>query len=78
MQRSIDEAYRALACAIVERAVDDYRSALKALSRNPDSRAVDETAGACEKFFRSEWYGILTDIDGELIIDTINREVSGR
>ena len=73
-----DEAYKELASAIVIRAVEDYRMALNALKRNPHNTEADKMAGECERFFRSSWYRILTDIDGELVIKTINEEVFGK
>ena len=30
-----------------------------------------------EGFFRSEWYGILTDVDGEYLMERIRKEVDG-
>lgn len=60
--------YTNLATAIVERAVIDYRSAVK-------SKDYAEVK-SLRKFFRSEWFKMLCDIDGELIIRTLDMEVA--
>lgn len=68
--------YEKLANAIVLQAVSDYRVALKKVKKNPKNRdAIDETL-QIEKFFRSEWYQVLTSVDGEYLIDRLREEVS--
>lgn len=63
-----DSPYKTLALAIAERAVHDYRAAVK-------SRDTAELENL-RKFFTSEWFEMLCDIDGELIIATIDEEVA--
>lgn len=63
-----DSPYKTLALSIVERAVHDYRSAVK-------SRDTAKMK-SLRKFFTSEWFKMLCDIDGELIIATIDEEVA--
>ena len=77
------EPYNKLANEIILRAVDDYRRSLKRLNsllKKPEvnscliaktEREIDEI----EEFFRSEWYGIMTDISGEDVIRKIRKEV---
>ena len=55
--------YQALANAIVEQAVKDYR-----MTDDPDEMAE------LEAFFRSEWYGVLTSLDPELLISRLRKE----
>ena len=55
--------YQALANAIIEQAVKDYR-----MTDDPDDLAE------LEKFFRSEWYGVLTSLDAELLISQLRKE----
>ena len=55
--------YQALANAIIEQAVKDYR-----MTDDPDDLAE------LEKFFRSEWYGVLTSLDTELLISQLRKE----
>mgnify|MGYP001165872357 CR=1 FL=1 len=62
------EAYENLANAIVLSAVDDYKSALIRQKRNPDSTSAAEDVKRLEKFFYSDWYEVLTDLDASYLI----------
>lgn len=55
-----------LSNAIVLQAVKDYRTAL---AQN-DTQAMVE----CERFFRSQWFFTLTNIDGEFLIEKLRAE----
>ena len=57
-------------------AVSDYRTALKKVKKNPNNREAIDEALQIEKFFRSEWYQVLTSVDGEYLIDRLLKEVS--
>lgn len=63
---SVDIAYENLANAIIERAVADYRDAL--------AQKAEGSIKLLEKFFRSPWYLILTNVDGEYIINRVRAE----
>lgn len=65
-----------LANAIVLQAVSDYRAALKKVKKNPKNRDAIDEALQIEKFFRSEWYQVLTSVDGEYLIDRLRKEVT--
>ena len=67
--------YEDLANAIIVQAANDYREILSNY-RSYDKRP--STAIALEKFFRSEWYHILTKLDGEYIIESIRKEIFGK
>ncbi len=61
-----------LANAIILQAVKDYRSALAGDSVNGcDSESV---IAECERFFQSEWFKVLTKVDGEYLITNIRKE----
>ena len=66
--------YKELANAIIIQAVKDYRKALK-----PDDRRCkcykQERKREVEEFFRSEWFTVLTNISGEMIIRKLRVEV---
>ena len=62
------EAYENLANAIVLSAVDDYKSALLRQKRNPESISAAEDVKRLEKFFYSDWYEVLTDLDPGYLI----------
>ena len=66
--------YQALANGIIEQAVKDYRAALKILRRHPDSKAAMATAMEVERFFRSSWFAVLTDIDPDYLIEKLRKE----
>ena len=69
------ESYQALANAIVELAVKDYKKALKQHHRFPDNKEYADEVASLERFFRSGWYGMLTDLDGEYLMAGIRRIV---
>ena len=62
------EAYENLANAIVESAAKDYKSALIRQKRNPESRTAAEYVKRLEKFFYSDWYEMLTNLDASYLI----------
>ena len=68
----IEEAYCNLANAIVIQAADDYRKALdgKTYSNKKPKTVIKEV----EKFFHSAWYRMLTNIDGDFLIEQLHRE----
>lgn len=68
--------YEKLSAAVVEKAVRDYRFALKRLKRNPDDISADRTKNDCERFFRDE-IGIYCSLDGETIMRIIRDQVEG-
>lgn len=70
-----DEGLHKLTCAIIARAVYDYRSALKGHCVNGYHRCED-IKDDCERFFRSSWFHRLApDIDGEWIIECTKKNV---
>lgn len=62
------EAYENLANAIIKLAADDYKSALIRLKRNPESESAKQDVARQEKFFYSEWFEVLTDLDPSYLI----------
>lgn len=63
------DGYELLAEAVILQAVKDYRKALKYDERGR-KREI-------EGFFRSEYFRILTDVDGEMLIQKLRTEVKG-
>ncbi len=68
--------YQALANAIIEQAVKDYKDALSRLKRHPDSKAAMEEAMEIERFFHSPWFGVLTQIDPDYLIRRLRKEAA--
>ena len=60
--------YENLANAIVIQAAKDYRKALRKYKRQPENKAAKSEIREIERFFRSNWYKMLTDLDGEMLI----------
>lgn len=63
--------YEKLANAIVLQAVEDYRKELRKSSKN-----YRNGVKIIEKFFRSEWFKVLTSIDGERLISNLKKELN--
>ena len=70
-----EDPYERLANAVVLQAVSDYRVALKKIKAHPKNREAISEALEIEKFFRSGWYSILTDVDGEYLIRRLQDEI---
>lgn len=70
-----DTAYERLGNAIILQAVKDYRAAIKAHSKNPNSISANRDISDVERFFHSGWFGILTSIDGEMLIRELRKGV---
>ena len=66
--------YENLANAIILQAVKDYRMALKSLKVNSWNRTVQTDKAEIERFFRSQWYSTLTDVNGEMLILSLQKE----
>lgn len=67
--------YENLANAIILRAVKDYRRTLKCLRRNPQNRSAQADKAEIERFFHSQWYSALTNVNGEMLIRSLQKEV---
>lgn len=61
----MNDGYKELAAAIVERAVMDYRVAL--MNQDKYGRV------SLEKFFCSGWFDVLSDCDGKVLMQMIRR-----
>ena len=71
-ETGIETGIEDLSNAIILQAVKDYRIALAGGSVNGrDSKSVIEE---CERFFQSEWFNFLTNVDGMSIIANIRKE----
>ena len=67
--------YENFANAIILQAVKDYRMALKCLKANPKNRTALADKDEIERFFRSQWFTVLTSVDGEMLIRSLTMEV---
>ena len=62
--------YRRLASAIIIQAVRDYRRVKGNRKNDTDTFLMQEV----ESFFRSPWFAILTDMDGESCLQQLKEE----
>jgi hypothetical protein len=67
--------YENLANAVVYQAVLDYRAALKRMRRHPRNQEAKDDIASLERFFRSDWYSVLTDVDGEYLIRKVKENI---
>ena len=70
-----DENYQALANAIILQAVKDFKPAYRRLKRFPNDRLAQDTVREITKFFCSDYFCALTDLDGPALLNRIMREI---
>lgn len=68
------EPHENLANAIVLQAVKDWRSAVRTLKKRPRYDPAKQMRNECEEFFRSEWFTVLTNVDGNVILRKLRQE----
>ena len=69
------DGYQALANAIILQACKDFRAAYKRLKRFPDNRHAQGEVKELTKFFCSQYFELLTDVDGPSILHRMMREI---
>lgn len=69
------DCYQNLANAIVLQAVKDYKAVLRRLMRNPCNQDAQREKKRLERFFFSQWYGVLTDLDPHRLISGVMKKV---
>lgn len=67
--------FEELANAIIIQAAADYRLALKQLRQNPLFQPAIRMSYEVERFFRSDWFSILTRINGIELLARLKTEV---
>ena len=67
--------FEGLANAIIIQAAVDYRLALKQLRQNPLFQPAIRMSYEVERFFRSDWFSILTRINGIELLTRLKTEV---
>lgn len=76
MQNSRIMLLQPLADAIVLQAATDYRKALA--GEGYGYKSPEYVIGECERFFRSNYFCMLTKIPGEYLIEELRKEVQGK
>ena len=71
--------------AIILQAVKDFRSARKRLKRRPDDKTANGVVKEISRFFRSDYFAELTELDGPALLRRLmsdesacERKASGR
>lgn len=62
-----------LAKEIIIQAIKDYVKALKNYDRQRKMYEAKIRIKECQEFFRSDWFGVLSDMDGEKMIEKIEK-----
>lgn len=70
----MNDHYENLAHEIILQAVKDYRTARKKLKYHPKNKDAKLMIEDCERFFRSDWFGVLTSVDGQLLLKKLQEE----
>ena len=68
--------HKALANAIVKQAVIDWRKAMKCLQNHPKKKKKQNALADIvdtESFFLSEWFELLTDVDGKALLSLLRK-----
>lgn len=67
--------YEALGNAVVLQAVKDYRDAVHKLSRGKKNMIAESMKQECERFFKSPYFNIFTQLDGKTLLSQFEKEV---
>lgn len=70
-----EENYQALANAIIVQAVKDFKPAYRRLKRHPNDKLAQDTVREITKFFCSDYFCTLSDLDGPALLNRIIREM---
>ena len=70
----IYEPYKEIASAIILQAVKDYRTATRKYRKDKDTKKHQATMNEIENFIRSEWFGVLSDIEPEMLLGKLKEE----
>ncbi len=80
MQKSIRketvslDSLTALANAIIVQAAKDYRKALRKQKKDPGNVSAKNPIEEVEQFFCSDWFRLLTTVDGEMLLRQLREE----
>lgn len=66
------DGYDRLAIAIIVRAAQDYHFAKKHIGKDPNDYWAQATIDECTNFFLSDWYRMLTRVDGRYLLDKLD------
>lgn len=64
-----------LVTGIVKQAVLDWRNAKRRLRKKKDNKDAQGIITDCEIFFRSSYFGLLTNMDGEALLQRLQDDM---
>ena len=67
--------YKALANAIIIQAAKDFKAAYRWMKRFPNDACVQDEVKEITKFFCSQWFEELSDVDGPSLLRKIKDEI---
>lgn len=67
--------YEALANAIIIQAAKDFRAAYKRMKRFPNDVRTQDEVRELTKFFFSQWFEMLSDVDGPSLLRKMKEEI---
>ena len=70
--------YEALANAIIVQAVKDFRAAYKRHLSKPDDAKANKDIREITRFFCSQYFEALSDLDGPALLHQLMRETNGK
>lgn len=70
-----DEDWKNLANAIILQAVKDFKPAYKRLRRHPNDKVAQNQVRELTRFFCSDYFATLTELDGPTLLNRIMREM---
>ena len=66
--------YAELANAVIIQASKDWQKAVRTLKKHQHYRTAKQMQSECECFFLSEWFMVLTDLDGSYLLGRLKKE----
>ena len=69
------ENYKNLANAIILQAVKDFKPAYRRLKKHLNDRLAQDTVREITRFFCSDYFCALSDLDGPALLNRIMREI---
>lgn len=73
----MEENYKSLANAIITQAVKDFRAAYKRKQRFPEDNKANKDIRIITSFFCSQYFQILSDLDGPRLLKKIIEKMEG-
>jgi hypothetical protein len=64
-----------LANAIIIQAVKDYRKVNRVLKTYPDYAEMLTEKKMLERFFLSDWFRVLTNVNGQVLLNKLQKEL---